>query len=211
MIDFGITGIWCDTPSEFRSEFTNEFNDRTVENSSDGLFTFIFCTYHDNSAYAEVLYVLVKNEQLMFFYSTTQYELILDNKFTVTGFRVVDNNAFMFVNSLYATSDVHYLGDICDYTGNLYHTFTISSSKMISQIIETYRVGDFIEFPIHEIRKVSEDDIINCLTDFMEWKSSNFQKQIDDAKILGEPYEGIEENPFQDRFYDANITENDDK
>lgn len=211
MNDFGIIGVWCDTPSEFRDEFTKEFNQLTDKNPNDGLFTFVFSTYHDNSAYAEVVYVMVKNSQIIIFYSTTQYELILDNKFTVTGFRIVDDNAFMFVNSLYATGDIHYLGDSCDGVGNSYRIFTITSQKMISDIIEKYRVEEnFNDFPVSDIVRISEDDVMVCISDFMEWKSTNFQKQIDDAKIAGEPYEGIEENPFQDRFFDSSVTENGD-
>ena len=199
MKDFGITCVWCNTPSEFRDEFKAEFNEVT-DDTSDGLHTFVFSTYHDNAAYTEVVYCVIKNGLVFFFADTTQYELVLDNKFEVIDYRVIDSNAFMFFNSIFAAGDVHYIGDICTHAGHLYRTFTIASEKMISEIAKKY-VPD--EYPVDDIIRLDEEEIMIATSDFMEQQSSTFSKQINEAKEAGEPFEGIEENPFQDRFFDS--------
>ncbi len=204
MKDFGITCVWCNTPAEFRNEFKTEFNEVT-DDTSDGLHTFVFSMYHDNSAYTEVVYCVIKNGLVFFFCDTVQYDLILDDKFTVVDFRTIDNNSFIFFNSIFAAGDVHYLGDICCDRGNLYRVFTISSDKMISEISRKY---DSDNYPVHDIIRMTDEEVMIATSYFMENQSSTFSKQIDDAKAAGEPFEGIEENPFQDRFFDYGTDQN---
>ena len=58
------------------------------------------------------------------------------------------------------------------------------------------------DLPIEYIDPLDDETILDICIEFMGYTSREFTKQIDDAKKNDEAYEGIEENPFQDRFFD---------
>lgn len=201
--DFGITGVWASSPSDFRDEFKKAFNDDT-EDTSDGLHTYVFCRYHDNSVYAEVLYVVVLDKLVFFCLSTAQYQMVMDNTFTVISFNVLDDSSYIFPNTLFVASDVEYVGDSCDCMGNSYRVFLLNNQDIISKVTDKY--GS--DFPVECITTLSNDDVAMMCSEFMTNKSVEFTNQIHKAIQSGELPEGFDENPYQDAFYDRNLENN---
>lgn len=198
MKDFGITAVWCKSPDQFRVEFKKAFNEST-EDDQDGLHTFVFCQYHKESAYAEVVYAVIRNHIVIFLLNTTQYELLLDEKFVARSFHTNDDSAFMFLNSVFDGSDVVYIGEQCSDHGDYYRVFSLNNPMQMAKV---KKLMDINLIPIEYVIPVDESDVMEICVDFMDYTSSEFAKQIDAAKKNDEAYEGIEENPFQDRFFD---------
>lgn len=198
MIDFGITGVWCRTPDEFRAEFKKAFNIAT-EDSRDGLHSFVFCQYHQESAYAEVVYATVKNNVVVFFLNTTQYELSLDTKFVAQSFHTNDDSAYMFFTSVFASDDVYFHTECCTEQGIYYRVFSLNNPNQIAKVDSLTKSNNL---PLEDIVPLTDVEIMEVCVDFMDYTSKEFSRQIDTAKRNDEAYEGIEENPFQDRFFD---------
>lgn len=196
MVDFGITGVWCNSPEEFRLEFKKEFNLAT-EDERDGLHTYVFCQYHDASVYAEVVYVLIKGHTVLFFLNTTQYELSLDEKFKVRSFHTNDDTAYMFLSSVFAYSDVEFIDECCSDQGAYYRVFSLNNPNQVIKV-KSYNG----QYPLEDIIPLNDDIVMDISCDFMEFKSKQFANEIDKAKRDDEPFEGLEENPFQDKFFD---------
>ena len=198
MVDFGMTAIWCKSPDQFRQEFKTAFN-TDVEDNRDGLHTYVFCQYHRESAYAEVVYSIVRNNTVVFFLNTTQYELLLDEKFVARSFHTNDDSAYMFLSSVFEFGDVNYIGERCSDRGEFYRVFALNNPTQIAKVTKLMETNDL---PIEYIDPLDDETILDICIEFMGYTSREFTKQIDDAKKNDEAYEGIEENPFQDRFFD---------
>lgn len=203
MKDFGITGIWCDTVVDFQKEFKAEFNDAT-NMEEDGLHTYVFCTYKDYAVFAEVVYVVVKSNTVMFFYNTAQYQLITDNDFKVIEVRVNDDAGNLFSLSLYDSDELNYMDIMCDCVGNVYHLFSLNTPRAIKLLTDLY---DGV-YPIDLITTLTQDEIIDMCSECMQHTIDNFAKRISTAIEDDAPYEGIDENPFQNRFYDKELYKN---
>ena len=198
MVDFGITAVWCKTPEQFRQEFKLAFN-ADVEDNRDGIHSYVFCQYHKESAYAEVIYAAVINNTVVFLLNTTQYELMLDEKFVARSFHTNDDSAYMFLTGIFDSNDVKYIGECCSDVGEYYRIFSLNNP---SQIAKVTKMMENKNIPIESIHTLDDETVMNICVEFMDHTSREFSNQIDEAKKNDEAYEGIEENPFQDRFFD---------
>ena len=58
MIDKGITAFYNDNLDELRIEFKDEFNRLTDNEEEEGLYTFLFSSYHEYTLTTEVVFCM---------------------------------------------------------------------------------------------------------------------------------------------------------
>ena len=215
MIDFGITVVGGFTWDEIRDEFRQEFN-RATNTKENGLHTYFFCHYHDSNMTAEIVYSIVDNSAVTFYLDSAQYQMTLDRKLQVTGFQINDGHAEIWMKALLEHEDVECIAEQCDEQGHLYQIFTINTEKMLKYVNDTYsglypidmivRIGEdphpCIPMLITQNPQIHDDEIIDELcASFMSYVSKKYVKQIEEA-ILTDSADGIESNPFKDKFFD---------
>ena len=225
MKDFGITVVGGFTWESIRDDFRKEFNEATNK-KENGLYTYFMCRYHDLHVSAECVYSIVDNNAVTFYLDPAQYLMRLDRKFRVERFGIVpwdiNSGAEIFGMSLGEKDDIAYLGDQCDSRGNNYMVFTINNQKMIDYVRLRYpdaypvdsiiRLGDDPHpYPCVFIPNFRDLEIIQELcAEFMGYVTQHYTKQIEEA-MLSENAEGIEGNPFQDKFFDREETDTEEE
>lgn len=196
MLNNGIIAIWAQSNDEFKNDFISSFNELS-ENKRDntGIVTYVMCEYRNSSIYAEVIYTIILNDVVYFLLDTTQYELSLDSKFVVNSFHTNDDCAYIFVSSLFETGNVEYISECCSDIGTVYRVFSLNKPSQITAVTQSI-------IPIDMIDLIDDEFVMQICADYMQYKTDTFTKQILIAIANDEPYEGIEENPFQDKFFD---------
>jgi hypothetical protein len=201
MRDFGLTGIWeiPGTEDKIRDEFRKEFNEVT-ETIEDGLHTYFFCRYHDATIVVELLYVIVVNGHAYFLWTPAMATILLDKNLKFVDIDMTsDGNIFPL---LFLESDVEYIGDVCHPTGNVFRLYSFTSDSEINNATDKHD-NDLV--PLHYLRLVDDTDYAEMGLQYLLQITEAYQTRIEQAITSDAPYDGIDENPFQNRFYDKDI------
>lgn len=201
MTDFGLTGIWLlpNSISDARPEFHKEFNSVT-ETESDGLHSFYFCNYHDYSVTIEVLYTIILDKKAFFLWSPMRVILQLDDELNYSDIHI-DDEADIIPDVLLGTGDLEYIGDVCTDVGNMLYLFSLTSDKAVNEITNLYD-NDLI--PLNYLIMATEDDYADMALHYAQHIANHFNLKVQKAIVSDAPYEGIDENPYQNKFYDRN-------
>ena len=190
--DLGITSIWSDDILRMKDELKNEFNEM-FESQLAGFRTFLLCMYENNVAYIEPIHAAIFPDSPLFFFSDARMTVTLDRNMLVES-AVLDNGADMFLRMFYGeTTEVMNIGSICHPLGWYWEAFTLIGPH--DAAIERF---DCERFPEQNL-VVNEDDLIDCVMEFIEWKREKF---VMEAEMAIQEEMGVSPgNPFEDHVY----------
>jgi hypothetical protein len=198
MIDFGFTGIWTlpETMNEIREEFKKEINSIPED---DGIHTFFLCNYSDYIVTVECVYLIVIDKRAFFLWSPMRVAIELDAKLTYNDIDS-DSGGTIFPSVFYEHEDVEYIGDVCTDRGNMLSLFSLcNNDKSINEMTALYE-QELI--PLHHLQMATETDYVDMAIQYANYIHQHFKTKITKAIVADSPYEGMDENPFQNEFYD---------
>ena len=200
MNDKGIIAVWSDDLKLTRKLFKDEFNAISEREDNHGLYTFFICSYNEFKVSIEIVYSLVYEKTCLFAYSTKSLTVFLNEKLEIINSKIVNDHKSHFLDSVYFNeNDLEYIGDSCDSVGNLYGLFTIPYENPYHTIVDMLN-REHVDF---DGICIAESHLLDMAIEFTEYIQETFQHKIDEA-IQNDSTDGIESNPFANRFYDRN-------
>jgi len=198
MIDRGIIAFYNDDMVELRQEFKDEFN-RLTEKNEEGLYTFLFSSYHEYMVTTEIVFCMIYEDTALFFVTPYAMQLSLDNNLMVKSGDIYPNGQTF--ETLFAEGDnssVVHIGECCNSKGYAYGIYSFGYKRALAAAIEmvnneTYDIEQLI---------IDDQDLIDVSIDYLEVRIQKFQDQVDKSHELEEPVEGLDENPYSNAYYD---------
>lgn len=197
-----VVAFYNDDIDELKKEFKDEFNQITSEGKL-GWYTFYFSSYNDYTIRTEFVHCYLYEDTVLFFINPCSMLMTLNNDLQVNQGELISNGD-IFLRMFWDdtdTSDIVFLDDVCTKTGFFYGLFTFKYDNALNSAIDHVSSGLLdIEHLV-----IDEDDLIDVSLDYLEERISKFEHQIDRSFEMEEPIAGMDENPFQNDYYDSEI------
>lgn len=198
-----VVAFYNDDINELKKEFKDEFNEITKAGSL-GWYTFYFSSYNDYTIRTEFVHCYLYEDTALFFVNPCSMLLLLNNDLQVDG-GDINSNGDIFLRMFWndeESSDIVFLDDICTRRGAFYGVFSFKYEKALNAAKNHFASG-LLDI---EHLELDEDDLTEISLDYLDERISKFEKQIDRSLELEEPIDGMDENPFQNDFYDVDVT-----
>lgn len=198
MINRGITAFYGDDLLELKNEFKEEFNSLT-DSQDEGLYTFMFSSYHEYIITTEIVYCMVYEKTALFFVTPYAMQVRLDNNLMVTGGDV--NPVGETFEALFIDGDkssLIHIGECCNSKGYTYGIYAFDYTDALNSAIEKVNNGDYS----CEALVINDDLLLDVSIDYLDIRIQKFQEQVERSQELEEPIAGLDENPYANAYYD---------
>jgi hypothetical protein len=198
MIDHNIISFYNDDPVDLKKEFKDEFN-RLTEDGDEGLYTFLFSSYHEYTVNTEIVFCVIYEDTALFYVTPYSVQLNLDTNLMVTGGEVTPNgNLFETMFAEGEKSDVVHIGECCNSSGYVYGIYAFSYDKALKSAIAKVESERYNP----EILVIDDQDMIDVSMDYLEQRIERFKEQVERSFELEEAVAGLDENPYSNEYYD---------
>lgn len=198
MKDLGIFSIYSDVTEEIFKDFDTVMEDIYEDDSPESISTVIFSRYYNYSIITEVLYIIKSEGNLIFLSYPGSYELLLDKKLNPVDFKWGESQTFDKI--ALSTDSAVEISPISDSFGNLFIVCAINETDDIKNV--TTWIENKSDSIIDKI--IISDDIISEIShDYLNIRTEKFKNRMIEVINSGVPYDGMNENPFVDMFYNT--------
>lgn len=195
MIDHEYTAIFTDDIEEAFEDFKVVLE--AIQESEDGLHTVFFSRYFNYRIHTEVIYILKYGNNLVVLEYPSSIRLNVDNNLVPTTVSNVLGTE-IFVKMMYLNDNMEFIGIVPDDKGNVLYAYVLNDDEGLE--FSKYwleNLQDHVD-GIH----VPEADMVEISRSYLEARIEKFKDSIQRVVNTGEVYEGMDENPFSNVFYD---------
>ena len=195
MMHSEVVSIYNFDRTEFLKEFKESFNELINSGLSD-VYTMYFSSYDDYKVTTEVIYFSTHNDVAMIYASKTAMQVDVDDQLLVLNGDIVIKDTLSI--DYLSDSDVLYLGDICNSTGNVFEVYTINKAESNYKANFLYK-NDLLYC---ECLKNDESELLDISLDFLSERIDKYRGDVQRSLELEEPAIGLDENPYSNDYYD---------
>ena len=218
MIEDGVSLIVSNNDKTIVDDFIAVFNDLITKNQS--LVHTIYLVksanaifdntvdYNNNGIYyyfdIEQIQVHIHNDVVVLYQYESYLRIELDNEIKFLNAYFLPN-PYIFVDNIFNKVDYFtFIKHICNIDGNIFSTYLQSNETIYDNGIKLLDREDIIINNLY----VEENDFYDLIEESVNMQIDAWEYEIESAITRDEPYAGIDENPFSDRFYDRDDTYN---
>ena len=183
---------------EFIKEFKESFNNMLNSGLADS-YTMYFSSYDDYKVITEAIYFSIYAEVAIIFASKSVLQVNVDDQLLVlSGDIVLSDRLSVDYLTEPESSDLLYLGDICNSIGCVYEVYTVN--KELTNYKAHFLYNN--ELLSCEYLKNDELELMDISLDFLNERIEKYKDQVDKSIELEEPVVGLDENPYANQYYD---------
>jgi hypothetical protein len=163
------------------------------------------CIYDNFNTYIETIYIIDINGRFPIFLvepNLLKVRHVNDGTFGVNEITYQDPSVF-FEKYMEEMEMIKYVGDVATSYGDYFNVFSLPNEEYYSEVVtwlDKYHINGFDY--LSEI-VLSDDDILQTLESFVNYKVEIFMKDVEKSKIQGKALDSLVENPFANEYFDS--------
>jgi hypothetical protein len=205
-----IYSVYFETESKLASDITNIISNIGVD-AKGGVDAISICVYDNYTSYVENIYVVDIEGSFPIFLiepNVLKVEYSQDTNFTPINITYSDPSMFFEKYMNEKEEVIKYIGDIATSFGDYFVGFGLVVNDLWEHAEEWLIKYREYGFDYLSSIVMSDEEVLETLENFMNYKISKFMEDIEKSKIMGSALDSLVENPFANEYFDSVEAEN---